>query len=579
MDSKLKLYRWKDALQSREHRNSTNKNWDIIETTVNEQTGVIDMNVRELNGRMDSLVLKTGGDSNPEVQDAKADQYGNTYPLLNSRLNAIDSSIDDLAVNVKRFGAVGDGVTDDTAAIEKAYAFAFARKRGLRFPLGLYKITKTLEFNVTYAYPFSIFMEGAIKPKENIGVSMRIQNVNSGKLNVQIADGGSESDIGLQILGLVKCKLNIVGNRFKGTLFKVDGTVIDGNTNHACIVQSVLSQDCGRALVHGQEDRDKYTDAFGTYVSIWDFASRKASVFQNANDITIQHYENWFNNENEDSLLFQRTRGIHLGIIAIGGRAKALIRTKSVSNFTINKLYTLGEDSHQGYPVKTTNGLVLEEGAQLSLVQYRPADLDTALIYSADSNINILDFLPEKCYRTVISGNSEVNYPIDRKGSFNSHLSYQYGDTDFLGSISSQWYINWKQRNTNKKVKSIYQDDGKFVFYADDKDGNSLPILSYATGGDKLTRFTLASGSFIGASSPYSPATEIPHANSPARHTNNNDFNEQIIVSGGVVAEIQINRQGKYVKTGVTQGAFVLGPYDQLIVSYSSPPILTRFPL
>lgn len=49
---------------------------------------------------------------------------------------------------VKDFGAAGDGVTDDTAAIQAAINAAIANKRGLLFPDGTYKITAALTIGV-----------------------------------------------------------------------------------------------------------------------------------------------------------------------------------------------------------------------------------------------------------------------------------------------------------------------------------------------------------------------------------------------------------------------------------------------
>ena len=51
-------------------------------------------------------------------------------------------------LNVKDFGAIGDGETDDTLAIEKALSVLVKdNKKGvLYFPSGTYVISKTIEF-------------------------------------------------------------------------------------------------------------------------------------------------------------------------------------------------------------------------------------------------------------------------------------------------------------------------------------------------------------------------------------------------------------------------------------------------
>lgn len=51
-----------------------------------------------------------------EVVDARQPLGGNAYKTLNER---IEAGVDDRSKNVKAFGVVGDGETDDTQAIKK----------------------------------------------------------------------------------------------------------------------------------------------------------------------------------------------------------------------------------------------------------------------------------------------------------------------------------------------------------------------------------------------------------------------------------------------------------------------------
>lgn len=53
------------------------------------------------------------------------------------------------AANVKDFGAVGDGSTDDTVAIQAAITYALTRKCRVYFPAGIYKITAALDCRPT----------------------------------------------------------------------------------------------------------------------------------------------------------------------------------------------------------------------------------------------------------------------------------------------------------------------------------------------------------------------------------------------------------------------------------------------
>ncbi len=74
-----------------------------------------------------------------------------TPGLFNSRFNIISTNLDQLntdvipTINVKTFGAVGDGTTDDTAAIQAAFDFAHTGGNlydaHIHFPPGHYKVT------------------------------------------------------------------------------------------------------------------------------------------------------------------------------------------------------------------------------------------------------------------------------------------------------------------------------------------------------------------------------------------------------------------------------------------------------
>src|SRR5699024_7771978 len=72
------------------------------------------------------------------------------FILLSLSLSVICSSNDVFAkvLNVRDFGAVGDGHHDDTAALQKAIEAAGLKKGGgvLEIPAGNYRITHTLEF-------------------------------------------------------------------------------------------------------------------------------------------------------------------------------------------------------------------------------------------------------------------------------------------------------------------------------------------------------------------------------------------------------------------------------------------------
>ncbi len=75
--------------------------------------------------------------------------------ILSLSLIPLKLSAAQLELNVRQFGAVGDGVTDDTAAIRKALATG----RSLYFPSGVYRLTDGI------ALPPSVSLRGDFSPR------------------------------------------------------------------------------------------------------------------------------------------------------------------------------------------------------------------------------------------------------------------------------------------------------------------------------------------------------------------------------------------------------------------------------
>lgn len=69
----------------------------------------------------------------------------------------------DLRVNVRDYGALGDGTTDDTTAVTNAVADAIAKKRALWFPDGTYLVDAPILVQSTS--DFRLEMEGRLKRK------------------------------------------------------------------------------------------------------------------------------------------------------------------------------------------------------------------------------------------------------------------------------------------------------------------------------------------------------------------------------------------------------------------------------
>ncbi|GIO68374.1 glycosyl hydrolase family 28-related protein [Paenibacillus cookii] len=77
---------------------------------------------------------------------------------LSSNFEKLDDDLANRGINVKWFGAVGDGVTDDTAAFQAAMA-ACAKRYKLFMPAGDYRIRQTIENNSRGMYGVAPFVD------------------------------------------------------------------------------------------------------------------------------------------------------------------------------------------------------------------------------------------------------------------------------------------------------------------------------------------------------------------------------------------------------------------------------------
>ena len=105
-----------------------------------------DMNV-DVQNQLDNLVIESGN-ANAEVSQAR-----DGFPLLKDRLDESDAHLAQIAINPKKYGAKGDGVSDDTQSIKDACDVIQANGGGtLYFPNGIYNIKPDIDGGPLYIF-------------------------------------------------------------------------------------------------------------------------------------------------------------------------------------------------------------------------------------------------------------------------------------------------------------------------------------------------------------------------------------------------------------------------------------------
>jgi len=113
-------------------------------------------------------------------------------PIYASWLNDVNRKTYFENVSVKNFGAKGDGVTDDTAAIQAAVNSAILNSSGLYFPAGTYVLTS--QINLTF--PFSTH-NGIVLYGELNGTTFKINHAGNGFV---IDKSGTTIDQGTRVV-------------------------------------------------------------------------------------------------------------------------------------------------------------------------------------------------------------------------------------------------------------------------------------------------------------------------------------------------------------------------------------------
>ena len=119
-------------------------------------------------GIVDSMVSNTAG-----IQSTKLSFTQNGTGAV---IQTVQDKLEEY-ISVKDYGAKGDGVTDDTAAIQAAFTYASGRQIGIYVPGGRYLVTSPLTLNVTGSTSNAIWGDGN-------GVSVIMLNTGGNGINI-----------------------------------------------------------------------------------------------------------------------------------------------------------------------------------------------------------------------------------------------------------------------------------------------------------------------------------------------------------------------------------------------------------
>lgn len=122
--------------------------------------------------------------------------YMTTTQLASAYLST--SELDQLPLNAKQFGAVGDGMVDDTSALQALFDAAVASRRAAYIPQGRYKITASLSIALGDATEWvggvKVYGDGMGHAKDGSYSSSIIEPTNSVVSAAIVVSGTSNSD-------------------------------------------------------------------------------------------------------------------------------------------------------------------------------------------------------------------------------------------------------------------------------------------------------------------------------------------------------------------------------------------------
>lgn len=181
--------------------------------------------------QLDTIVID--GDSSVEAAQARVDEKGVPHPTLKARiddgLNSVNQQLAQIVYDIKSYGAIGDGVTDDTQAIQELYN-SLSGGDTLYIPAGTFLISNLVfDRDDVFIRSHGILKQSTLATGVAVTIGLeserRYNIVTEGLLRVERNPDWSKDTTGIKLINLYNCdmKLMIVGFQ-KGLHLHADGT-------------------------------------------------------------------------------------------------------------------------------------------------------------------------------------------------------------------------------------------------------------------------------------------------------------------------------------------------------------------
>lgn len=245
--------------------------------------------------------------------------------------------------NVKSYGAVLDGSTDDSTAVAAAYTamLVSGHPRGVLLIPGPCKINTGLVFDLGFGLidvwssanfgsddgsRFWLLCTGPIIPAAGIGTAVTVKNGFGAKIDIMINGGGNSTDVGLHLENLLHADWGIEAQNFAGIALHADATSSTRKRIRESQCRYVRVNSCGQAIFW------KNIDAFGSFETVWDSNCVNGSYFGLCADIDIDYYTNFSPATQIYGVHFDGCNNCSIRQMELGDRATgALLRISSDS--------------------------------------------------------------------------------------------------------------------------------------------------------------------------------------------------------------------------------------------------------